>query len=282
MSTRLALRIQEKIGHLTKSEQKLAGVILESPALIETHTATELAAIADVSKATAARFFRALGYADFDEVKLQAREERNRTQPYSHAASAQASTALGRTIGEHLDLELANITRTFEEMRSDALRQAARTILEAPRLWFLGMAEVAWLAQYGRSLFSRLRPDVHTIGLNEGTFAEDLAMMGPRDVVVVFCQGRQRRELKSVLAYAKTTRAHIVALADRSNLPTIKRFTDHVLFCHVAGYGLIPSVTTQVSILRLLAIAFSGQNPDIASRRSGLIDEINDELDLFG
>ena len=66
MSTRLSLRIQERINRLTKSEQKLARVILESPTLIETHTATELASIADVSKATAARFFRALGYADFD------------------------------------------------------------------------------------------------------------------------------------------------------------------------------------------------------------------------
>jgi DNA-binding MurR/RpiR family transcriptional regulator len=280
MSTRLALRIQEKIGRLTKSEQKLAGVILESPALIETHTATELAAIAEVSKATAARFFRALGYADFDEVKLQAREERNRTQPYSHATAAQASTALGRKIGEHLELELANITRTFEEMSPDALRTAARTILEAPRLWFLGLGDDAWLARYGRGLFSRLRPDVHALGVNDGKLAEDLAMMGPRDAIIVFCQGRQPRELKAVLSFAKTTRATILALSDRSNLPTIRRFANNVLFCHVSSYGLIPSSTTQVSILRLLAVAFAGQSPDTASRRSGLIDEINEELDI--
>jgi DNA-binding MurR/RpiR family transcriptional regulator len=282
MSTRLALRIQEKIGRLSKSEQKLAAVILESPALIETHTATELAQIADVSKATAARFFRALGYADFDEVKLQAREERNRTQPYSHAASAQTSTALGRTIGEHLELEIANITRTFEEMNTDALRQVARTIAEAPRLWFLGLADDAWLARYGRGLFSRLRPEVRTIGLNDGSLAEDLAMMGPRDAVIVFCQGRQPRELKAVLSFARTTRAPVVALSARSHLPTLKRFANHVLFCHVSSYGLIASSTTLVSILRLLAIAYAGQAVDIASRRAGLIDEINEELDIWG
>lgn len=282
MSTRLALRIQEKIGRLTKSEQKLAAVILESPGLIETHTATELANIADVSKATAARFFRALGYADFDEVKLQAREERNRTQPYAHATSAQTSTALGRKIGEHLALELANITRTFEEMHADSLRQVARMILEAPRLWFLGLAEDAWLARYACGLFSRLRPDVHVIGLNDGALAADLAMMGPRDAVIVFCQSRQPREFKAVLSFAKTTRVNIIALSDRSNLPTIKRFATSVLFCHVSSYGLIPSSTTLVSILRLLAIAYAGQASDTASRRSGLIDEINEELDILG
>ena len=62
MSTRLALRIQERLDRLTKSEQKLAAVILDRPGLIETHSATELAGIADVPKATAARFFRAASY----------------------------------------------------------------------------------------------------------------------------------------------------------------------------------------------------------------------------
>ena len=46
MTTRLALRIQEKLDRLTKSEQKLAAVILDQPGLIETHTATELAEMA--------------------------------------------------------------------------------------------------------------------------------------------------------------------------------------------------------------------------------------------
>ena len=32
--------------------------------------------------------------------------------------------------GEHLELELANLTRTFEELRSDTLTEAARLIAE--------------------------------------------------------------------------------------------------------------------------------------------------------
>lgn len=282
MSTRLALRIQERFDRLTRSEQKLAGVILDRPGLIETHTATELAAIAEVSKATAARFFRALGYTDFEEVKLQAREERNRTQPYSYSVASHGATVLGRTIGEHLDLELANITRTFEEMSPDALRQAARLIADAPRLWFLGLGADAWLARYGLALFSRLRANVHAVGITGGAVAEDLALMGPRDAMIVLAQGPQPREMKAILSYARTTRASIISLTDHGNLAQAKRFSDLALRCHISSYGLIPSYTTLVSTLRLLAISHVGLVGENALQRVSLIDEINEELDIFG
>lgn len=280
MSTRLSLRVQEKISRLTKSEQKLAKVILETPTLIETHTATELAAIADVSKATTARFFRSLGYADFEEVKLQAREERNRTQPYSYSELPTGSTVLGRSIGEHLELELNNITRTFEEMDPDALRQAARLILDAPRVWFLGLGADGWFARHGRVMFSRLRHNVHVIGTGDGALAEDLAMMGPRDVVIAMILGPQPKELKAILSFARTTRANVLALADHENLALAKRFSDQALRCHIASYGLIPSHATAVSLLRLLAISYVGLASETALQRVGLIEEINEELDL--
>jgi DNA-binding MurR/RpiR family transcriptional regulator len=49
MATRLTLRIQERMGRLTPSEAKIAAVLLENHAFLETHTATELAALAGVS-----------------------------------------------------------------------------------------------------------------------------------------------------------------------------------------------------------------------------------------
>jgi DNA-binding MurR/RpiR family transcriptional regulator len=235
-----------------------------------------------VSKATAARFFRALGYADFDEVKLQAREERNRTQPYSYSPSPAGGMALGRSIAEHLELEQANLTRTFEEMAPDALRQAAALIVQAPRLWFLGLGPDAWFARYGRVMFSRLRHNVQAIGPGGGALAEDLAMMGPRDVMVVLAQGPQPRELKAILSYAKTTRASIISLTDHGNLAQAKRFSDLALRCHISSYGLIPSYTTLVSALRLLAISHVGLVGETALHRASLIDDINEELDILG
>src|SRR5882757_390853 len=130
MASRLVLRIQERFQRLTAGEQKLAKLILDQQDDILTHSATEIADMAGVSKATAARFFQHLGYADFNEVKLQAREERDRTEPYGYSVGGSTQIALGRAVATHLELELSNLTKTFEELRSDKVREAAE-ILEA-------------------------------------------------------------------------------------------------------------------------------------------------------
>lgn len=281
MSTRLSLRIQERIARLTKSEQKLAQVILEAPTIVETHTATELARISGVSKATTARFFRALGYADFDEVKLQAREERNRTQPFSYTETDEGGRVLGRSIGDHLELELTNITRTFEELNPDVLRNAAKIIAESPRVWFLGLGADTWLARYGRLTFSRLRHNVNILSADEGALAEDLAMMGPRDALIVMAQGPQRKELGAILSYARTTRASIIMVADHGNLALAKRFSHIAIPCHISSYGLVDTHTTVVSLLRLLAISLVGHIGEPAMQRANLIKDVAEELEMF-
>ena len=65
MASRLVLRIQERYQKLTAGEQKLARLIMDGQDDALTQSATELAEQAGVSKATAARFFQHLGYADF-------------------------------------------------------------------------------------------------------------------------------------------------------------------------------------------------------------------------
>ena len=281
MATRLTLRIQERISRLTKAEHKLAALLLENHALIETHSATEMAALSGVSKATTARFFQSLGYADFEEAKTQAREERNRTQPYAYSPAGPEAVVLGRTIGNHLDLELLNLIRTFEEMQSDTLAGAAQLIAAAPRVWILGFGAEEGLARYARLTFARLRPDVLLLGTHLGSWAEDLAMTGPRDVLLVLTLEPRPQQLATIMAYARTTRMNVITLTDHQYFARAQRFSRLVIGCHVASYGNIPSHTTLLSMLRLMAIAFIGRSGETAQQRLSVIDDINEEIDLF-
>ena len=281
MATRLTLRIQERIIRLTPSEQKLAALLLENQALIETHTATELASLSGISKATTARFFRSLGYNDFDEAKTQAREERNRTQPYAYAQGIPDKVVQGRSIGHHLALELANLTRTFEEMRPDTLTEAARLIAEAPRVWCLGFGSEEGPARLARLTFARLRPDVHLLGSHQGSWAEDLAMTGPRDVLILLTLDPRPKVQPALMAFARTTRMNVITLTDHQYFARAQRFSKLVIPCHVASYGAIPSHTTLTSVIRLMAIAFVGHAGEAARQRMSVIDDINEELDLF-
>jgi DNA-binding MurR/RpiR family transcriptional regulator len=280
MASRLTLRIQERFARLTASEQKLARLIMEQQDDILTHSATELAAMADVSKATTARFFRNLGYADFNEVRLQAREERNRTEPYRYSLGGSERIALGRAIGSHLELEIANVTKTFEELGSDKLTAAAEMIADAPRVWFLGFGMEEGLARYGRLLMARLRHNVMILGMNGGNaWTEDLAMTGPRDALVLITLEPRPRILRPILSYARTTRVNIITITDRNHMLQAQRYSNIVLPCHVTSFGLGPSYTATASIVRLLAVAYAAHAGDPALQRLDIINSIHEELD---
>lgn len=279
MSARLTLRIQERFDRLSPAEQKLARLVLDRKDDFLTFSATQMAEMADVSKATAARLFRSLGYADFNEVREQAREERNRTEPYRYSVVTSEQVTFGRSIGAHLDLEMANLTRTFEELRSDRLRDAAEILKEAPRVWFLGFGPEEGIARHGRLLLARLRHDVMQIGLNQGAWAEDLAMTGPRDALVLITLRPRPRILRPILGYAKTTRVNVITITDQMSALSAQRYSRVVLPCHVASLGLGPSYTSVASAVRLLAVAYAERAGETAAERAGIIADIHEELD---
>jgi DNA-binding MurR/RpiR family transcriptional regulator len=279
MASRLVLRIQERFQRLTAGEQKLAQLILDREDDILTHSATKIAEMAGVSKATAARFFQHLGYADFNEVKLQAREERNRTEPYGYSVGGSEQLALGKAIGTHLELELRNLTKTFEELRSDRVREAAELLDAAPRVWVLGLGAEEGFARYARLLFARLRHSVMILGINQGSWAEDLAMTGPKDALLLIALPPHPAILQPIVAYAQTTRMNVITITDRNYALEAQRFSRAVLPCHVSSFGLGPSHTAIGSAIRLLALAYAAHAGKSARQRAEIIASIHEELD---
>lgn len=276
MSTRLSLRIQERFDDLSPSERKLAQLLLERQNDVLTYSATEMADLAGVSKATAARLFRSLGYADFNEVRQQAREERNRTAPFQTLPSAEVLPLGARSIGAHLQAELAALTRTFEDLRSDRLTAAAELLAEAPKLWTLGLGVDDGLARLARSQFARIRPNVHQLGVDPGGWGEVLAMTGPRDAMLLFSAERRPKLLAPILAHARTTRIQLVAVTDLSGALWARRWAQLVFACHGGAGG---ALTTMSSTLKLLVATTAARLGRAATQRIELIAEIHEELD---
>ncbi|MQT14277.1 MurR/RpiR family transcriptional regulator [Segnochrobactrum spirostomi] len=276
MSTRLSLRIQERFEDLSPSERKLAALLLEHHADILTYSATEMADLAGVSKATAARLFRSLGYADFNEVRQQAREERNRTAPFQALPSAEIVPLGARSIGAHIQAEIAALTRTFEDLRSDRLTAAAELVADAPKLWTLGLGAEEGLARLARTHFSRMRPNVHQLAADPGGWGEVLAMTGPRDTLLVFMADRRPKVLGAILDHARTTRIQVVAITDLAGALWVRRWAQVAIACHGTGGS---AFTTMTSALKLLAMTAAARLGRPAQQRADLIAEIHEELD---
>ncbi len=279
MSTRLSLRIQDCFERLTVGERKLAEVILGAPDDILSYSATELSEMAGVSKSTAARFFRSLGYGDFNEVRLQAREERNKTAPIHLETRAAGAERKPGDLDAYARLEAANLARTLEALRPDVIAEATEILAEAQRVWVVGMGTEDGLARYARVMLARVRPDVRMLGAADGSHAEDLAMLGPRDALLVVAMRPRPRALRPMLGYAETARAKIVYLTDPVAAGSGTRMARIVLQCHMAAHGDQPSYTAALSVLQLIAANLATRLGARARQRLGLIAEIHEEID---
>lgn len=279
MGTRLALRIQERFEDLTRSEQKLAQFLLDRPDEILGTSATELAGFAGVSKATAARLFRNLGYSDFNDVRLQAREERNRTGPVQQIPMPQVSATAATTVPVHLQVETANLIRTFEELRSDVLNQAAEQLSAAGRVWVAGLGIENGLAQYLRTLLARVRPGVHLISENASIWPEELASTGPNDALVIIAVRPWPHHISTMLNFAKTTRLKTIVITDPTNVGKAQRKGALVLNCHVSTPWSELTQTSVLSMAQLLASALINRLGQKAEIRRNLIANLAEEFE---
>jgi DNA-binding MurR/RpiR family transcriptional regulator len=285
MTTRLTLAIQEHFDALSPSERKLAELLLQRADDLLTYSATELAAMAQVSKATTARFFRTLGYADFNEVRLQAREERNLTPPSRSTGEAGAPVAAAsvpvraHSIATHLLGETDSLARSFESLRSDTLLTAADLLARAPRVWLVGLGADEGLARFARPQFARLRPDVHTLGLQSGIWAEDLAMTGPRDAMLLLLTQSRPRLLERLAAHAATTRVDIVAVVDVRHAAWARRMAKVVLPCYSARSEHSFSAMAAASMLHLLLQNVAVRLGQRAGQRQQVVEDIGRELE---
>jgi hypothetical protein len=85
-SKSLEARIYTIYSSLSPAEKRLADVLLQHQMELPSYTAGELAEKAAVSKATAARLIRSLGYTTYPEAKRQIRMEQHWGSPLSGLA----------------------------------------------------------------------------------------------------------------------------------------------------------------------------------------------------
>jgi DNA-binding MurR/RpiR family transcriptional regulator len=279
MGTLLSLRIQEKFDELTRSEQKLATVLLDHSDDLLTFSAKELSLASGVSAATAVRLFRSLGYRDFNEVRLQARQERNLSGPTTGLAVPIDPVPQGKaTAVAHLQLEVANLTRTFTALEAEPLRQAAESLAGARRMWIAGLGADAAVARLAWALFSQARPGVQVLPEDAESWPAELASMGPGDLLLAIAARPWLNAFNPVLEFCQAARVRLVVICDPTSQARIERNGGLPLVCHAAQVPHTRSYTSTISMIGLLHMATLERLGETALVRAELIDGLREKF----
>lgn len=278
MTSTLQERILSLQDTFTDSEQRLAHVTLECLGNIAAWSGADLAKKAGVSKATASRFFRRLGYDNFNEIRAQARDDAERGSPLYEMAGVRPPDASGDALAAHLSTDLQNLAQTFERLDSRDVETTVSLLAQSRRVWIAGFRNGRVLAQYAWALLTQLRDGV-TLAPGAGlNLAEDLADMGPDDVLLVMDFRRRVTLLKPVVEHASRIGARVVVLTDPTATELPAR-ADVVLRCVNRSPAVFDSYSAAMSLINHLCSVLARTLGDAARQRLKHIESLHD---LYG
>lgn len=259
---------------LPPGERKLADTILSKLNNLASYSATELAAEADVSKATTARFFRRIGYRSFGHARRQARAEAHLASPLYALAGVDPKERATDALSRHVAADIKNLSETFRLPNSRPLAQAAALLARAPRVRVVGMRNGHFVAAYTAYLLTQLREEVVSLPDAALTLAEDLVSLGRGDVLLVVDFRRRAALLPTIVEAARRAGASLVFIAN-PGMPALSRPGDVVLRCLTEGASIFDSYVAAVSIANFLCAAVAKELDNKSRKRLEAIETLH-------
>ena len=272
----LSQRILNHYDELTRSERRLADLLLENADALVLFSASDLSGRAGVSKATTARFFQRMGYPSFKTAQKQARLPSAGPSP---DAERIRRFATGRSnISDHLAQDMQNLVRTVEQLRVDELTLAIQTMAQAEKLWVVGFGDNYPLAHFARSQLIRVKPDVRMIPIGGFPIPEEFASIHASDTLIGFGIARRSRNLRSIMRSAVSAGAKTIFITDQASRAGTDIATV-TLRCRTRGIGVFESAVAAVSLTTHLSSALALRLGERAIERLEFIDRIHDDWD---
>lgn len=271
----LEARIYRVRARLTRSEQRLADVLLEHQMDLPLLTAAELAMKAGVSKSTAARLIQALGYQSYRDAKKAVRTEQFWGSPQAGLASAPEGDA-GATAMMEADLE--NIRQTMAGISEQRLSEVAQRVAQARRVWIMGMRSGEGLAQHADHYLNLVRDEVQILNYGAGALSRSVAAVGAGDLLLVIAFRRRPKVLVRLLEVAREAGAETLLITDRTAGASARAAT-MALRCHTQSPAPFNSFAAAVTVINCLAWKVHAAMGESAKDRYRRIDSLVSEFD---
>lgn len=177
-------------------------------------TAATLAAKVQLSEVSIGRFCRAIGYANFKELKEHLKDDIG-DQPWlikdRLAALRRASDQREERLSQGLKAEIAALVGVYELACTAEWQRVATRFAHAKRVLVAGFQTERGLAQYFAAQMQYVRPGVQVVDLSAGNFSEVLTdPTAPGDSCLVIFEAR--RYARQALVLAREARARGIAV----------------------------------------------------------------------
>jgi DNA-binding MurR/RpiR family transcriptional regulator len=257
--------LDSRFPTLSPELQRAARWVRDHPAELGLQSMRQSAQAAGVSPATMTRLAHALGMEGFEAMRSPAKSAFMRS--VSRSALSEGTGVDGSSSHSPLTLaQSANLASVAERNPPAAFRAAAASVIDAHSVLFLGLRASFGIAYHLRYTCDWLRSGTHLATDPGGAWADRLAALTPKDLLVAVSQAPYTVQTVEAVQQARQAGVPVLALTD-SPLSPLALAASQVLLFDGASPAFFHSMVGAQALAESLMAAVSEQGGDAVLQR---------------
>jgi len=274
--------IEAKSKKFSKGQRQIAQFITQNYDKAAFMNAVKLGRTVGVSESTVVRFAAMLGYDGYPGMRRALQEMiRNRLTSVQRIEVARDTMDSRDVLTSVLTSDIEKIRTTLEEVDKLAFEAAVDALIEAKRIYILGLRAASVLSSFMGFYLGLTKENVRIVNdtyVNE--VFEQILNIGPGDVLFAISFPRYSRRTVRAMGYAREQGATIIGLTDGPTSP-IAGMADIKLFAKSGMVSYLDSLVAPFSVINALLVAMGWRSEAELSKTFERLERIWAEYDVF-
>ncbi len=278
----LILRIESKYSKLSKGQKRLADYVCENYDKAVFLTAARLGETVGVSESTVVRFATQLGYKGYPGFQ-KALEElvRNKLNSIQRMEVTYGRISQSEILETVLHSDIEKIKLTLSTIDHKAFHLAIDTILEAKRIYVIGIRSCAPLASFLSFYLNLVCDEVTAVTTNSSSeIFEQLIRIGEKDVIVGISFPRYSMRTLKALEFASNRKAKVITLTDSVHSP-MNLYSSCNLIARSDMASIVDSLVAPLSVINALIVALCMKKQTEVVSTLEMLEEIWGEYQVY-
>lgn len=249
-------KIDKNYEQMSKGQKLLADYILKNYDKAVFLTAAKLGKVVGVSESTVVRFATQLGYQGYPGFQ-KALEElvRNKLNSIQRMEVTYGRISQSEILASVLQSDIEKIKLTLANMDQNAFELAVDTILNAKRIYVVGIRSCAPLANFLSFYLNLIFDNVTSVHTNSSSeIFEQLIRIGAEDVIIGISFPRYSMRTLKALEFASNRKAKVITLTDSVHSP-MNLYSSCNLIARSDMASIVDSLVAPLSVINALVVA---------------------------
>ena len=275
-------KIDKNYEQMSKGQKLLADYILKNYDKAVFLTAAKLGKVVEVSESTVVRFATQLGYQGYPGFQ-KALEElvRNKLNSIQRMEVTYGRISQSEILASVLQSDIEKIKLTLANMDQNAFELAVDTILNAKRIYVVGIRSCAPLANFLSFYLNLIFDNVTSFHTNSSSeIFEQLIRIGAEDVIIGISFPRYSMRTLKALEFASNRKAKVITLTDSVHSP-MTLYSSCNLIARSDMASIVDSLVAPLSVVNALVVALCMKKQKDVIATLETLEQIWDEYQVY-